>query len=51
MFNIKKRNLPKRTGPLNLYQCDNYSSTAACKLLIMTHLPVVGLYIYIFICS
>ena len=25
-----KRDLPKRTGPLNLYQCDNYSSTAAC---------------------
>ncbi len=29
LFNIKKRDLPKRTGPLNLYQCDNYSSTAA----------------------
>ena len=25
-----KKDLPKRTGPLNLYQCDNYSSTAAC---------------------
>ena len=29
LFNIKKRDLPKQTGPLNLYQCDNYSSTAA----------------------
>ena len=26
---ILKRDLPKQTGPLNLYQCDNYSSTAA----------------------
>ena len=29
LFNIKKRDLPKRAGPLNLYQCDIYSSTAA----------------------
>ena len=26
---IKQRDLPKRAGPLNLYQCDIYSSTAA----------------------
>lgn len=25
-----KKETCKRTGPLNLYQCDNYSSTAAC---------------------
>ena len=25
----EKRDLPKRAGPLNLYQCDIYSSTAA----------------------
>ena len=25
-----KRDLPKRAGPLNLYQSDIYSSTAAC---------------------
>ena len=25
-----KKDLSKRTGPLNLYQCDNYSSTAPC---------------------
>ena len=29
LFNIKKRDLPKQTGPSNLYQCDNYSSIAA----------------------
>ena len=28
-FEDEKRDLPKRTGPFSLYQCDNYSSTAA----------------------
>jgi len=30
LFDVKKRDLPKRTGPFYLYQSDIYSSTAAC---------------------